>query len=137
MAKRASGGGVANMSVEDLQRELHKRQRGMSAMMKKRERMVAKLKELDAEIVAMGGKIGPLGPVMGLGGRRRPKNDSNLIEALMKLLDGKTMSVTTIAEEVQKAGYQTTSVNFRTIVNQTLINSGKFKRVGRGQYTLK
>jgi hypothetical protein len=61
----------------------------------------------------------------------------NLIEALGKVLDGKTMSVTEVSEAVQKAGYKTTSPSFRTIVNQTLINSGKFKRVERGKYTAK
>ncbi|MFN7019759.1 MAG: hypothetical protein ACK4WH_00345 [Phycisphaerales bacterium] len=73
----------------------------------------------------------------GTGLRRRPKNDSNLVEALQKLLTGKTLSVTAAAEEVQKAGYMSTSPNFRTIVNQALINSKKFKRVGRGLYTSK
>lgn len=47
------------------------------------------------------------------------------------------MDVTSIAEQVQKAGYQTSSPNFRTIVNQALISSGRFKRVARGQYTAK
>lgn len=47
------------------------------------------------------------------------------------------MSVTEVAEAVQRQGYKTTSPSFRTIVNQTLINSGKFRPVSRGQYTAK
>ena len=89
---------------------------------------LAKLREVEAQIDAMGASGG---------GRRRPKNDMNLVEALSKALDGKTMSVTEVAEAVQRQGYRTSSPSFRTIVNQTLINSGKFKRVSRGQYTLK
>ena len=49
---------------------------------------------------------------------------------------GETMAIgRTFAEAVQKAGYQTTSPNFRTIVNQTLLKKKHFKRVERGQYT--
>jgi hypothetical protein len=47
------------------------------------------------------------------------------------------MSVTDVTAAVQKAGYNTNAANFRTIVNQCLINSGKFKRIERGQYTAK
>ncbi|MDY7108645.1 MAG: hypothetical protein SYC29_08400 [Planctomycetota bacterium] len=68
----------------------------------------------------------------------RPRNTGSLVEALKKLLTGKTMTVTEMADAVQKAGYKTSSPNFRTIVNQTLINNKKdFKRVARGQYTAK
>jgi hypothetical protein len=60
----------------------------------------------------------------------------NLVEALHDLLKGRTMSVTEIASAVQEAGYRTTSPNFRTIVNQTLINRPElFRRVARGKYT--
>ena len=59
----------------------------------------------------------------------------NLVEALSATLQGKTMSVTDAAEAVQRAGYQTTSPNFRTMVNAALLNKKKFKRVQRGQYT--
>ncbi len=52
-------------------------------------------------------------------------------------VNGKTMGVSDVAGAVQKAGYRTSSPSFRTIVNQALIASGKFKRVGRGQYTAK
>ena len=69
--------------------------------------------------------------------RRRPKNEMNLVEALRATLSGAQMTVTEAAEAVQANGYRTSSPNFRTIVNQTLINSGKFKRVSRGVYTAK
>ena len=59
----------------------------------------------------------------------------NLVEALEKLLKSRTLSVTDAAREVQNAGYKTSSANFRTIVNQTLIKSDKFRKVSRGKYT--
>jgi hypothetical protein len=56
---------------------------------------------------------------------------------LAAVLKGKTMSVTDLAEAVQRAGYQTTSKTFRTIVNQALIkHSDTFKKISRGMYTV-
>ncbi|HMN39477.1 MAG TPA: hypothetical protein PKE29_01435 [Phycisphaerales bacterium] len=142
MAKRANTGGtkapraqrgLGGLSVKDLRRELVRRERRVGALLRKRERILAKVRSLDATIAEHGGSV----RAGGLAIRRRPRNDTNLVDALAKALDGKTMSVTEVSEAVQKAGYATTSVNFRTIVNQTLINSGKFKRVERGQYTAK
>lgn len=72
-----------------------------------------------------------------LTGRKRPRNEQNLADALADLLSNKTLSVTEASEQVQSAGYRTTSPNFRTIVNQTLLKDPRFKRVGRGRYTSK
>ena len=69
--------------------------------------------------------------------RKRPKNDTNLVEALAKVLKGKTMGVTEVTAAVQVAGYKTSAANFRTIVNQALIRSELIKKVSRGQYTAK
>lgn len=121
------------MSVQELKRELAKKQRDLTGLHRRRSTLMEKLKALDVQIAGLGGVIGA-GPD---GVRRRPRNDKNLIEALGEALDGRTMSVTEVAEDVQKRGYVTTSPSFRTIVNQTLINSGKFKRVSRGKYTAK
>ena len=130
-AKVSASGGLTGLSVGELQAELSRRQRGVARLVSRRERLLVKVRALESEIMGLGGS-----PSGGLG-RKRPKNDSNLMDALAKTLDGKTMSVTDAAEQVQREGYRTTSPSFRTIVNQTLINSGKFKRVSRGQYTLK
>jgi hypothetical protein len=139
MAKRGtrggskSGGGLNAISVHELRRELARRQRDLTSLHRRRASLMEKLKVLDAEIAGLGGSIGA-GPD---GVRRRPRNDKNLVQALVEALTDKTMSVTEVAEDVQRRGYVTTSPSFRTIVNQTLINSGKFKRVGRGLYTAK
>lgn len=128
--------GLTRVSTTELQRELHRRSRNLPKLMRKREQLLGKVAEIEAIINSLGGPAG--GSRVALPpGRKRPKNDSNLVEALYELLKGKTMSVTDATEAVQQAGYKTTSKTFRTIVNQTLINSGKFKRVSRGQYTSK
>ncbi len=131
MAKRA----LSALSDADLQRELRRRQRGtdraVTRLTKKRDRLLLRVAAIDAELAKFGKSAGRVG------GRRRPKNKMNLSEALLKVLSNATMSVTDVAEAVQKAGYVTTSPSFRTIVNQTLIKDKRFKRVGRGQYTAK
>lgn len=131
MAKRM----LSTLSVKDLKKELARRQRGVQALIRRRDRLMAKVHELDATISELGGSSRGSGGTSV--GRVRPRNESNLVDALVALLADKTMNVTEITEKVQQAGYQTTAQNFRVIVNQTLINSGKFKRVSRGIYTAK
>ena len=129
-------GFLSGLSVNDLQRELRRRQRRVGTLARKRDRLAAKLDSLNGEIASLGGLV--VGRNGSISGRRRPKNAMSLVEALAKVLHGRTMGVTEVAHAVQKIGYVTTSPSFRTIVNQTLINNNdKFKRVERGQYTAK
>ncbi len=68
--------------------------------------------------------------------QQRIQNEQCLAEALVEVLSDEILSVTAAAAAVQAHGYQTTSPNFRTIVNQTLIaHPDRFKRVRRGHYT--
>ena len=129
MAKRT----LTKVPTDDLAAELKRRTASVRTLERKRDKLAQQLADIEAEIIALGGAGGSKNMSI----RRRPRNEMNLEEALTKLLRNKTLSVTDIAEEVQKAGYRTTSPNFRTIVNQTLINSPAFKRVSRGKYTVK
>ncbi len=135
MARTAS---LGNMSVAALQAEIERRQRNVGKLMRERNQLLKKLGRIDAAIRSAGGTVAG-GRIASVSGRRRAKNKMSLAEALHALLKGKTMSVTEAAVKVQEAGYKTTSPkNFRTMVNQTLINhNSMFKRVGRGQYTSK
>lgn len=66
----------------------------------------------------------------------RIQNEQCLAEALVEVLSGEVLSVTAAAAAVQARGYQTTSLKFRTIVNQALIaHPDRFARVRRGHYT--
>lgn len=127
------GQGLKSLDTGELHRELMRRRRAVPKLLRRRESLVAEVRSIDARLHALGVREG----AGGLVARKRPRNEHGLIEALHELLSGKAMSVTAAAEAVQAAGYKTTSSHFRTIVNQTLINSGKFKRVGRGIYTAK
>jgi hypothetical protein len=120
---------LTDMSITQLQSEIKRREKFTRSLQRRREKLLQQLAEVEAEIATHGALSG------GGRGGRRPRNESNLPEALVGVLSGKTMSVTEAAEAVQKAGYITTSPNFRTIVNQALIRDKRFKRVGRGQYT--
>jgi len=124
----------------------------VQALESERDELMTRVEELNAEIERLAGQAGVArtrgrgrGRRPAAGGRRRtargtprkrPYNEMNLVDALAKTLKGKTMSVTDVSEAVQQNGYRTSSANFRTIVNQTLINNpDRFERVGRGQYT--
>ncbi|MCC6428053.1 MAG: hypothetical protein IT435_14685 [Phycisphaerales bacterium] len=118
------------MSIRDLHAEIRRRERVTSGLIRRRNKLAAKLAALDAQIRSHGVSVG------GGGGGTRPRNEMNLVESLAKVLKGKTLSVTDAAEAVQAAGYKTSAENFRTIVNQALIKNNKvFKKIDRGQYT--
>lgn len=127
--KSGSQVGLKKMSIKDLHAEIRRRERSAGSLMRKRERLLDQLAELNTAIVKAGAKINSRGGA-------RPKNEMNLVQSLAKVLRGKTMSVTDVASAVRAAGYKTTAANFRTIVNQALIKNTKvFKKIGRGQYT--
>ena len=135
MARRGKrGSGLSGVDISLLQAELRRRQRSVGGLMRRRERLMERVAALDEQIRALGGATGG----SGRGGPRgpRPRNEMTLVDALQRTLKGKTMGVTEVAEAVQKNGYNTSSPNFRTIVNQALIkNRDVFKKVERGQYT--
>lgn len=146
MARRTANGNLGSISRVALEAELRRRQRRVQTLQRRHAKLVSSANKIEAQIRELGGgasavstaRLGrpPGGAKRGAKpGVKRPRNEQNLVEALRSLLKGKTMNVTTIASEVQKAGYKTTSPNFRTIVNQTLLKSDKFKKVARGQYT--
>lgn len=150
--RRGQTAGLGGLSTAAIQAELRRRARGVTKLARKRDSLLARAAELDAEIASLGGEAGG-GPAAPRGGgrrgargrigrragapagRKRAKNDANLEVSLAKVLKGKTMGVTEVSRAVQAAGYKTTSPNFRTIVNQALIRSDLIKKVARGKYT--
>ena len=139
------------ISTTALRAELERRQSQVNDLVNRRRELAAALEQIDSELDALGiapggrasrripGRAGRRGRAFATGGvpagRKRHQNESNLEEALAKVLKGKTMGVTEVAHAVREAGYKTTSPNFRTIVNQALLRSDLIKKVSRGQYT--
>lgn len=132
MAKRSSSStSIATLSIAEINKELNRRRRALPALMRSREKALAKLAKIDRQIAELGGSA----PTRRSPGARGA-NNATLVDYLRRALTGNTMGVTEVAEEVKKLGYQTSSPNFRTIVNAALMSKkGGFKRVGRGQYT--
>jgi hypothetical protein len=151
------GSSLRRVSTSDLQSELQRRSRDLVKLEAKRDAFLAEAETISAEISVINAALGAASggtvsrgraarkaPAAGrarrtaAGGiRKRPRNAASLEVSLSKVLQGKTMGVTEVANAVQKAGYKTTSPNFRTIVNQTLIRSALIKKIGRGAYTAK
>ncbi|MEL6330188.1 MAG: hypothetical protein AAFR38_11045 [Planctomycetota bacterium] len=125
------GSTLSAVTTADLAREMQRREASIGRLQRRRERLQEQIEEIDRELGTLGASH-----VAGVG-RKRPKNEMKLADALVKLLTGRTMSVTEATEAVQEAGYRTSSSTFRTIVNQTLIKDSRFKKVARGQYTSK
>jgi hypothetical protein len=125
------------MSTSALEAELARRESMVDDVRRERDQVASRLAELDATLARLGAPAGRgRRSARGRGGKR-PRNDMNLADSLAAVLKGTKMSVTELSEAVQAAGYRTTSPNFRTIVNQTLIKDPKrFKKVSRGVHTV-
>jgi len=125
---------LSDVSTTALEAELERRASQVDELLEERDQLASRLSEIDDMLAAL--KVST-GPVTRTGGRRRPRNKQNLADSLAGVLKGRELSVTELTEAVQKAGYKTSSPNFRTIVNQTLIKDPKrFKKVSRGVYTV-
>ncbi len=140
MANRSPGpSALKSLPLSALQREIERRQSKGARLLRKRASLLRRIASLDRKIEAAGLDAVGHGPATrdGRRPRQRPRNEMTLVDALARLLKGKTMSVTDIATAVQRAGYRSSAANFRLIVNQSLIRSPKFRKVNRGQYTAK
>jgi len=123
---------LAGQSLKDLERLLQKRRREIESLTRKRAKVEKKLRVLDEKIRAASG-----GRFAKSGGRAR--NEVTLIEAIEGAFKGsaKPLTVGEIMERVLASGYESTSANFRGIINQTLIKGKQFQSAGRGIYALK
>jgi hypothetical protein len=131
-------------TVADIRRELRRR---LSDMEQRRDALARQLHAVEtaiAEFEVESGLTARRRPTFGRPGNGRAQRDGakrhgnaiRLVDALRRILRDRTLSVTEMAAAVQEAGYRTTSPNFRTIVNQALINhTDVFRRVSRGKYT--
>lgn len=132
MAKttRRATRGLAALDSLALHREIRRRHRLATRLTAKRDRLMARVHELDRQIQACG--IGPARHT----GTPRAGRSSTLAGALAGILKGKTMPVVKMPEAVKAAGYASDAKNLRTMINAALLkNTDLFRRVGRGLYT--
>ena len=131
MARPISG---TNLSLVQLQQFMEARRTELQKLRRKRSVVQRDLDALDRQIDRIEG---------GMGGRRggngRARNEMSLNDTMEQVLkaSGKPMKVADIVEAVQRAGYRSSSANFRGIVNQMLIKDKRFTASERGMYHLK
>jgi hypothetical protein len=120
------------ISLGELERLLQKRRREVDSLTRKRTKIEKRLRALDEKIRLASGT----GPTTRSG---RARNELTLVEAIDGAFKGtaKPLKVGEIMERVLASGYQSTSANFRGIVNQTLIKGKQFYSSERGVYALK
>jgi hypothetical protein len=122
-----------SLSLAQLQQLMHRRQGELSKLERKRSTLARKLDAIERRITEIGGGFN------GRRGRTRARNDQSLVEVIHGVLTkaGEAMRVSDIADAVRKAGYQSTSPNFRSMVNQQLIKDKRFSSASRGFYQAK
>jgi hypothetical protein len=142
MARPKAG---SNLSITQLESILQSRLAELQQLTKEHSKLSGQLAEIEKKIAALGGRAKGRGRISGFtngfgGGGVRMKNEKSLVETLDQVLGAASepMKVGDIVEAVLKAGYHTTSDNFRGIVNQTLIKERRhFVSAGRGLYAAK
>ena len=128
MPRTASNG----LSIAQLEQMLHSRRSRLQKLQRERNKVARRLDQIESRMRDLGGSI--------RGGGTRARNAQSLIamiETTLKSAGNKAMNVGDIAAAVLKRGYRTTSANFRSIVNQTLIKDKRFGSAARGMYQLK
>ena len=131
---------LAKVSVEDLKREIIRRQRKLPELIAARDT----LSRLIAELEGLGGAK-PTATHRKKAGRRRaarktmrPARAGRLSSALMDALGAKgKLTVAEATAAVLAMGYKSKSKAFPKIVRMTLLKGKQFKRVARGVYALR
>ena len=122
-------------SIADLQTQLGEQRQRRSKLTAERKKLQAKLEQIDRDIDMLEGGASSNGTV----GATRARNDKPLPEVIADVLKkgGKPMKVAAITTAVRNSGYQSSSANFRGIVNQALIKDERFTSPSRGMYQAK
>lgn len=134
---------LSKLSTAELQRELARREKSVSKLYARRDGLMTQLREVEAEISALGGTAAPRsvggggggGGARRGGGRGRARNEVSLPDAIAQAMEvGAQVSPKEAAGLVLANGYKTTSANFNMMVSNALAKDKRFKRLGRGQY---
>ena len=131
---------LAKMSIANLKQEIELRQKILPKLIAQRDALNREIAELQGATPPKASKpakrraaaAGAAKP------RRLPKNKVNLADSLAAYMKGKAkVTIGEAMEGVLAAGYKTTSETFRSVVNNMLLADKRFKKVSRGEFTLK
>lgn len=131
---------LAKVSVEDLKKEVARRQRKLPALIAERDALNCRIAELEG----LGG-VKPAAVARRKAGRRKagrramkPARAGSLNSVLAEALKAKgKFTVTAAVEAAIAAGYRSKSKDFANIVSMTLAKDKRFRRVRRGVYALR
>jgi len=125
------------LTLSDLERMLQKRRSEIATLARERDQLRDRIATIDGKLRALAGKASA-NAIFSRRGRGR--NPMSLVSTLTNVLSQakKPLKVGEILEKVQASGYHSKAVNFRGLVNQTLIKQRKlFANAGRGLYQMK
>ena len=129
-------------SIQQLRRELQVKEKQVGKLQSKRNKLVARLDQIDRQIAALAGKARGGGFKAALREEkavtRRRATGKPLVEYIQSVLKKAKngMRVKEITQAVTKAGYRSHSKDFYGIVAATVRDESKFRRIGRGVYKL-
>ena len=126
---------LGSVSLEDLKKELRRRQAALPALIAQRDELNRKIQELQAL-----GQVAqvPAARKAAPARARRTGNKLSLPQLLGKILEGKPgQSVNQLTEAALAAGYRSKSRSFKAVVRQNLYHDKRFRRVGKGRFALK
>ena len=130
---------LGSVPLEDLKKELRRRQAALPALIARRDELNRQIAELEA--------IGQVAPASGSRKKaparpapakvRRAGSKLSLPQLLGNILKAKPgQSVDELTEAALAAGYRSKAKSFKSIVRQTLYHDKRFKRVARGKFAL-
>ena len=118
------------MSISQIESLLQQRRGELGKLRKQRAELERDMAKLDRKIESLGG---------GRSRGGRAKNQMSLTALMDEILQkaSKPMQVGDILAKVEAAGYRSSSANFRSIINQTLIKDKRFVAASRGLYQMR
>ena len=131
---------LGSVSLEDLKKELRRRQAALPGLIARRDELNRKIQELQAlSQVAPASATRKKAPARPAPAKvRRARNKLSLPQLLGKILEGKPgQSVNELTEAALAAGYRSKAKSFKAVVRQTLYHDNRFGRVARGRFAVK
>ena len=130
---------LSTMSIADLRQEIGRRQKLLPKLIAQRDALSREITELQSLATPVARKAAkPEAAPKRTRRRQRAKNKVGLADALAGFLKGKAkVTIGEAMEGVLAAGYKTKSSDFRSVVNNMLLTDKRFKKVSRGEFTLK
>jgi len=130
---------LSNLSIAQLKQEIARRQKLLPKLIAQRDALSREITELQGLATPEARKAAkPEAAPKKTRRRHRAKNKVGLADALAVFMKGKKkVAIGEAIEGVLAAGYKTKSRDFRGVVNNMLLSDKRFRKVGRGEFTLK